>query len=65
MLATFSATEASITAARHMAHTASAFGRLLFVAFTIRRSLVRGISARHMKRAEVDIYAKSEKASNS
>ena len=35
-------------------------GRYLFVAFTIRRSLVRVISARDMNRQERDAYAKHE-----
>ncbi len=36
------------------------WGRYLFVAFTIRRSLVRVISVRDMKRRERDAYAKHE-----
>ena len=36
-------------------------GRELFVAFTLRRSLVRVISARDMNRKESDAYAKHEK----
>jgi uncharacterized DUF497 family protein len=35
-------------------------GRCLFVAFTIRRSLVRIISVRDMNRRERDAYAKHE-----
>jgi hypothetical protein len=35
-------------------------GRFLFVAFTIRRSLVRVISVRDMNRREKDAYAKHE-----
>ena len=35
-------------------------GRCLFVAFTIRRSLVRVISVRDMNRRERDAYAKHE-----
>jgi len=35
-------------------------GRCLFVAFTIRRSLVRVISVRDMNRRERDVYAKHE-----
>jgi uncharacterized DUF497 family protein len=35
-------------------------GRYLFVAFTIRRSLVRVISVRDMNRRERDAYAKHE-----
>jgi uncharacterized DUF497 family protein len=35
-------------------------GRLLFVAFTIRRDLVRVISVRDMNRKEQDFYAKHE-----
>jgi uncharacterized DUF497 family protein len=36
-------------------------GRYLFVAFTIRRSLLRVISVRDMNRRERDAYAKHEK----
>ena len=36
-------------------------GRHLFVAFTIRKSLVRVISVRDMNRRERDVYAKHEK----
>jgi uncharacterized DUF497 family protein len=36
-------------------------GRRLFVAFTIRRSLLRVISVRDMNKKESDIYAKREK----
>jgi len=35
-------------------------GRHLFVAFTIRRSLIRVISVRDMNRRERDVYAKHE-----
>jgi uncharacterized DUF497 family protein len=38
-------------------------GRLLFVAFTIRRKLVRVISARDMNRREVEEYRRHEKDS--
>jgi hypothetical protein len=37
-------------------------GRLLFVAFTIRRDLIRVISVRDMNRREQDFYAKHEEA---
>jgi uncharacterized protein len=37
-------------------------GRLLFVAFTIRRDLIRVISVRDMNRKEQDFYAKHEEA---
>jgi len=36
-------------------------GRYLFVAFTVRRSLLRVISVRDMNRKERDAYAKHEK----
>lgn len=36
-------------------------GRRLFVAFTIRRKLIRVISARDMNRNEMEIYRKYEK----
>ena len=37
-------------------------GRLLFVAYTIRRNLIRVISVRDMNRREQDFYAKHEEA---
>lgn len=37
-------------------------GRLLFVAFTIRRDLIRVISVRDMNRKEQDFYGKHEEA---
>lgn len=40
-------------------------GRYLFVAFTIRRSLVRVISVRDMNRREKEAYAKHETKSGS
>ncbi len=44
-----------------LGHTAS--GRLLFAAFTIRRSLVRVISVRDMNRNEKEIYRIQERNS--
>ena len=38
-------------------------GRLLFVAFTIRRKLIRVISVRDMNRREVEEYKRHEKGS--
>jgi uncharacterized DUF497 family protein len=45
---------------RHLAlgHTDS--GRLLFISFTVRRSLIRVISARDMTRKEVRTYEQSK-----
>ena len=39
-------------------------GRLLFVAYTIRRALIRVISVRDMNRREQDFYGKHEKANS-
>jgi uncharacterized DUF497 family protein len=41
----------------------TARGRLLFVAFTVRRKLIRVISARDMNRREVEEYRRHEKGS--
>lgn len=46
---------------RYYALGQTSAGRRLFVAFTIRRSMVRVISVRDMNRKESDIYAKREK----
>lgn len=46
---------------RHYALGQTANGRGLFVAFTIRRKLIRVISARDMNRNETEIYVKYEK----
>jgi uncharacterized DUF497 family protein len=40
-------------------------GRRLFVAFTIRRSLLRVISVRDMNQREIDAYAKHEEEGDS
>lgn len=40
-------------------------GRCLFVAFTVRRSLVRVISVRDMSRKERSVYARHEEEANS
>jgi uncharacterized protein len=45
---------------RYYALGQTSAGRLLFVAFTIRRSLLRVISARDMNRREGEAYAKHE-----
>ena len=49
---------------RHYALGQTGGGRLLFVAFTIRRSLLRVISARDMNERERDVYAGHEKESD-
>jgi uncharacterized DUF497 family protein len=46
---------------RYYALGQTSAGRRLFVAFTIRRSLLRVISVRDMNRKENEIYAKREK----
>jgi uncharacterized DUF497 family protein len=46
--------------ARYMALGQTDSGRLLFIAFTVRRSLVRVISARDMTRREVRTYEQSK-----
>jgi len=46
---------------RYYALGQTSAGRRLFVAFTIRRSLLRVISVRDMNRKESDIYVKREK----
>jgi len=38
-------------------------GRLLFVAFTVRRKLIRVVSARDMNRREIEEYKRHEKSS--
>jgi uncharacterized DUF497 family protein len=38
-------------------------GRLLFVAYTVRRKLIRVISARDMNRREVEEYRRHEEGS--
>jgi uncharacterized protein len=46
--------------ARYMALGKTDSGRLLFISFTVRRSLVRVISARDMTRREVRTYEQSK-----
>lgn len=46
---------------RYYALGQTSAGRRLFVAFTIRRSVLRVISARDMNRKENEVYAKREK----
>lgn len=46
---------------RYYALGQTSVGRHLFIAFTIRRSLLRVISVRDMNRKERDVYAKHEK----
>ena len=46
--------------ARYLALGQTDSGRLLFISFTVRRSLVRVISARDMTRKEVRTYEKSK-----
>jgi hypothetical protein len=48
---------------RYYALGRTGVGRLLFVAFTIRRSLLRVISVRDMNRREREAYAKLEEKS--
>jgi uncharacterized protein len=45
---------------RYYALGQTSAGRLLFVAFTIRRQLVRVISVRDMNRKESDLYGREE-----
>jgi uncharacterized protein len=47
---------------RHYALGQTSQGRCLFVAFTIRRKLIRVISVRDMNRREQDFYGKYEEA---
>ena len=46
---------------RHYALGQTAAGRRLFVVFTVRRKLIRVISARDMNRNETETYAEYEK----
>ena len=46
--------------ARHLALGQTDSGRLLFISFTVRRSLIRVISARDMTRKEVQTYEQSK-----
>ena len=48
---------------RHYALGQTGAGRRLFVAFTIRRELIRVISVRDMNRNETEAYGRYEKAS--
>lgn len=50
---------------RHYALGQTEAGRMLFVAFTIRRQLIRVISVRDMNRNEREIYGRQEEESNS
>ncbi len=54
-------TRHSMQEKRYYALGQSSGGRYLFVAFTIRHSLLRVISVRDMNRKERDAYAKHEK----
>ena len=49
---------------RHYALGQSSGGRYLFVAFTIRGTLLRVISVRDMNRKEREVYARREKEDN-
>ncbi len=49
---------------RHYALGQTSGGRHLFVAFTIRRNLIRVISVRDMNRKEQESYGKHEKANS-
>ena len=53
----------SKTEKRYYALGQTSVGRYLFVAFTIRRTLLRVISVRQMNRKEREAYAKHEKDS--
>jgi uncharacterized protein len=46
---------------RYYALGQTGVGRRLFIAFTIRRNLIRVISARDMNRNETEVYANQEK----
>ena len=46
---------------RYWALGQTANGRLIFIAFTVRRKLIRVISARNMSRREVEEYKRHEK----
>jgi uncharacterized protein len=48
---------------RFLALGQTAVGRLLFVAFTVRRKLIRVISVRDMNRREAEAYRRHEKNS--
>jgi uncharacterized DUF497 family protein len=48
---------------RYRAMGRTSRGRLLFVAYTVRRKLIRVISARDMNRREVEEYRRHEKGS--
>jgi uncharacterized DUF497 family protein len=49
---------------RHYALGHTGRGRLLFIAFTVRRNLIRVISVRDMNRKEQDFYGKYEEANS-
>lgn len=51
----------SATEKRYYALGKTSKGRSLFLAFTVRKQLIRVISARDMNRNEKDIYARHEK----
>lgn len=48
---------------RYLALGQTSRGRLLFVAFTVRRKLIRVISARDMNRKETEVYRRHEENS--
>ena len=50
----------SVSESRYLALGQSDAGRLLFISFTIRRSLLRVISARDMTRREASAYAQAQ-----
>ena len=50
----------SITEKRHYALGQTGVGRRLFIVFTVRRTLIRVISARDMNRNETEAYEKYE-----
>jgi uncharacterized DUF497 family protein len=52
--------ERSEQEARYLALGQTDSGRLLFISFTVRRSLIRVISARDMTRREVRTYEQSK-----
>jgi hypothetical protein len=53
--------EHSVSESHHVALGQTDAGRLLFISFTVRRSLIRIISARDMTRKEVRRYEKAKK----
>lgn len=55
--------EHSVREKRYQALGQTSSGRLLFLAFTVRRRLIRAISARDLNQREVEVYRRYEKSS--